>query len=247
MRRIAPPGIPGGADKSMALPPVLMYHRIGNPPPNTTVRGHYVAPSALERHLRLLRSRHLASIPTSACLEPNDRGVLITFDDGYADFASRAAPRLSGAGFTAICFVCTGLLGSHNVWDASLGDVRESLLDEQSIRRLAAEGFAFGVHTAHHADLTRVGETALQGEIDTPREVLSGLLGREIDDFCYPYGRYDDEVRRAVARAGYRRGFATGRGVPGDPYAIGRINVRRDTTPLVLAYKLLRHRIRGGR
>jgi peptidoglycan/xylan/chitin deacetylase (PgdA/CDA1 family) len=224
-----------------------MYHRVGSAPAGTIVPGHYVSPKSFERHLKLLRARGLASVSPAESQEINRPGVLLTFDDGYADFATAAAPRLREAGFTAIVFVCTGLLGDHNAWDVANGDVREPLMDATTISDLAKQGFWFGVHTAQHADLTAVPETRFDREIRHPRRRLSELIGAEVDDFCYPYGRHSNTVRQAVAEAGYRRGFATGRGIPGDPYAIGRINVRRDTTALVLAYKLLRHRIRGGR
>ena len=37
-----------------------------------------------------------------------DRAVVLTFDDGYADFHSRAMPLLDRYGFTATVFVTTG-------------------------------------------------------------------------------------------------------------------------------------------
>ena len=37
-----------------------------------------------------------------------DRPVVLTFDDGYADFHSRAMPLLAEHGFTATLFVTTG-------------------------------------------------------------------------------------------------------------------------------------------
>jgi len=224
-----------------------MYHRVASAPVGTIVPGHYVSPRTLERHLRLLNARKLIALSPAESRDVHRSGVLLTFDDGYADFASAAAPRLREAGFSAIVFVCTGLLGDHNAWDVALGDVREPLMDAKTISDLAKEGFWFGVHTSRHADLTAVPETRFEDEIFGPRRRLSELIGAEVDDFCYPYGRHSSPVRKAVADAGYRRGFATGRGILGDPYAIGRINVRRDTTALVLAYKLLRHRMRGSR
>jgi peptidoglycan/xylan/chitin deacetylase (PgdA/CDA1 family) len=42
----------------------------------------------------------------------------LTFDDGYADTLTAAAPLMKRYGFAATCYVVSGALGGYNRWDA---------------------------------------------------------------------------------------------------------------------------------
>lgn len=79
------------------------------------------------------------------------------------------------------------------------------------------------------------------------QEVLTGLLGAPARSFAYPYGLFNDEVKQAVARAGFhaacatRPGLLTGRT---DPLAIPRVIVKRSDTAWDFALKLTRSKSR---
>src|SRR4026208_1364725 len=81
------------------------------------------------------------------------RCVLVTFDDGCADFLERAQPLLAQYGFTATLFVVTDRVGATNSWDAAYGDVVE-LLDWDALRELTAAGVASGSAVAKGPHLT---------------------------------------------------------------------------------------------
>lgn len=223
---------------------ILMYHKVARPGPESKIRGHYVTPDQFGRHLRLL---DLMRVPP-ACIDDldlrkNGRAVAITFDDGYANFATEAWPRLKAASRPATVFVVTGLHGKTDEWDGG----QEPLLTGESIRKLAEEGVAFGSHTVHHADLTNVPHDTAVYEVEASRAALAALIGREVSGFCYPYGRYHESVRQAVIAAGYGWACSTRKGANSpntDRFALRRINVRADTSAIILALKLLRDRVR---
>lgn len=99
------------------------------------VRSH-AKPVSLAHGLRGLADR---SLPT--------RAVAVTFDDGYADNATVAAPILAEAGVPATFFVATGFLDGGRMWNDSV---------IESIRRLPTGEYdfaEFGIGRAEIADL----------------------------------------------------------------------------------------------
>jgi hypothetical protein len=66
-----------------------------------------------------------------------DRPIVLTFDDGYADFHSRAMPLLDRHGFAATLFVTTG-------WEQDAGLRRSApgrMLDRTQLAEAAAAGW----------------------------------------------------------------------------------------------------------
>jgi peptidoglycan/xylan/chitin deacetylase (PgdA/CDA1 family) len=72
------------------------------------------------------------------------------------------------------------------------------------LRALAAAGFEMGAHTVSHGILTELRPDELAREIGDCKETLQQIVGTDVRMFCYPKGRFNAEVMRAVERAGYR-------------------------------------------
>jgi peptidoglycan/xylan/chitin deacetylase (PgdA/CDA1 family) len=99
-----------------------MYHRVSDLSPDPWSLA--VSPPLFERQMRLLK-RDRQVIPlrefvrrlTSGTLEQN--AVAVTFDDGYADNLTEAAPILAENGIPATLFLATGFLGQERPfwWD----------------------------------------------------------------------------------------------------------------------------------
>ena len=183
--------------------PVLLYHRVG--PVRTG--GHpelTVAPKKFESQLRVLArqgfkgisaSSWLATLTDGAPLPP--RPIMLTFDDGYSDLAHQALPALQRLGWSATVFVATATIGGESDWDEPEG-AAQPLLSAEDIRIWAAQAFEFGAHGATHCDLTRVGPERLRQEVVGGRDALAELVGRPVTAFAYPYGSYNDDVRKVV-------------------------------------------------
>ncbi len=100
---------------------VLLYHRVGSGP---DAHGLAIAAAEFERHLAYLRDRctvlpleELLQMPPEALPE---RPVALTFDDGYLDNLTTAAPQLSRAAMPATFFCTTRWLATPGEywWDA---------------------------------------------------------------------------------------------------------------------------------
>ena len=108
---------------------VLTYHRIAARPAEAGSPPGLISatPDEFEQQVALVARRYrplgmddLIRVVRTPALELPPRSVLITFDDGYPDFAERAWPILSRWGVPATLFVPTSYPGSLNAmfwWD----------------------------------------------------------------------------------------------------------------------------------
>jgi peptidoglycan/xylan/chitin deacetylase (PgdA/CDA1 family) len=77
-------------------------------------------------------------------------------------------------------------------------------LTRHELRELASEGFEIGAHGFSHKHLWKLSPKELAGEINPCKPILEDIVGAEVRMFCYPRGRYDSNVTRALKEAGYR-------------------------------------------
>jgi peptidoglycan/xylan/chitin deacetylase (PgdA/CDA1 family) len=180
-----------------------------------------------ERQLGWLRRSGLRGVSVSEALDPFDAPhVAITFDDGCETDFLHAAPALSQAGCTATFYVTTGFLG------------KPGFLSATQLRQLSDAGFEIGCHSSTHAYLPDLGIDELWGEIGEPKEVLQQLIGRQVDHFSCPGGRWSRRVADVARRAGYLT-MATSRCHPNtgrtDRLQLGRIAVLRQTALIEFA------------
>lgn len=201
--------------------PILMYHHVRvNPDPADSIGERLsVEPEDFEAQMSFLarngyRTVSLRDIDT---LKPGQgRPVIITFDDGYANFYETAYPILRRYGFTAAIYVIT-----------DLADCRGHLTWEQ-IRELAGRGMVIGSHTVGHPDLTAVSARELRAQLVESRSRLELMLDKQVLDFSYPSGAFNSMVEAAVRHAGYKTAVTTQPGFysPGqDRLALPRVRV----------------------
>ena len=128
------------------------------------------------------------------------RGVVVTFDDAWADNHTNALGPMVARQVPATLFAPSGLLGTPG------------RLTRSQLLEMAAAGVRIGAHSRTHADLTTCSDAELEREVRGSREDLEDLLGVACTRFAYPYGRLDIRVRAAVAAAGFHTAVTTVRG-----------------------------------
>ena len=102
--------------------PVLMYHSIGTSGLDGLAPWE-VAPDVFAGHLRYLAAHDYTVVPLATLARGLGarrealpaRSVVITFDDGYANFTTAAA-MLVDAGLPATLFVPTAAVGGTSAW-----------------------------------------------------------------------------------------------------------------------------------
>ena len=73
-----------------------------------------------------------------------------------------------------------------------------------------AKDFEIGGHTVNHLhNLKEVDDIKLRHEIQDNKIWLEEIIGRKITSFCYPRGRYDERIKKAVKDSGYTEARTT--------------------------------------
>lgn len=218
--------------------PILMYHSVTDRPAAET-RGLAVRPGDLAEQLGHLADGGFTPLTFSdlACASCGSgnalpaRPVVITFDDGYADFHSEALPVLARYGFPATLFVTTGWLddaGPH-----AAGRPLDRMLTWRQVEEVAAQGVEVAGHSHSHPQLDQIGDAALREELVRNKALLEDHIGKPVPTMAYPYGYSDKRVRRAVVAAGYDAACAVNNAmadVQDDRFAMPRLTVDRGTT-----------------
>jgi peptidoglycan/xylan/chitin deacetylase (PgdA/CDA1 family) len=229
------------------LPPtrVVYYHRVGPLTEDrlTGRRGDAGAmitpPEQLEAQVTLLREHgyRLATAGELASawraeLPPPGMAVL-TFDDGWRDAVTTAAPLLARLGVRATFFVCPGGFGKH----FSDLDGEPALLTEAEVRALHEAGMEIGSHSMSHPDLRVLRRGRLRRELVSSRKAVEALTGQPCVTLAYPSGGHDGRVERAAAKARYRLAF-TDRAGPWRRLAVPRVQAPTVQPPEALIRRL---------
>ena len=210
--------------------PILTYHKLGPRPPGVRLKGLYVGEKLFARQLGELRAAGFASGTLETCTTPcASRQLVITFDDGFENVLRHGLKPLAENQFQAVQFLVAGRLGQSNEWDQREGEAPEPLMDAGQIREWLAAGHGIGSHTLTHPFLTRLSPAAAREEITASRKKLEDLFSRPVEDFCYPYGDWNEAVRDLVMAAGYKTACTI---IPGvntpevSPFALKRFTAR---------------------
>ncbi len=83
------------------------------------------------------------------------------------------------------------------------GYQRSRSLGASDLRMLHAAGFEIGGHTVSHRSLNKLPAREVEYEVRTCKGMLEQLTGDRVRMFCYPNGRYSEEVIKLVKASGY--------------------------------------------
>ncbi len=161
-----------------------------------------VAPEAFRQQVDWLRSGRVRVVSVDELLTmPRDvDAVALTFDDGFANFATEAAPLLLRDDFPVTVFVVTDRVGMDNRWRGQdEGMPVLPLMDWDTLGRLQQQRVTIGAHTRTHPRLTSAG-TDVMAELRGADDSLERELGARPAGFAYPYGACDARVTSAVAQ-----------------------------------------------
>ncbi len=130
---------------------------------------------------------------------PPDRSAIVTFDDGFQDFADTAWPVMRDLGFRPIVYLPTNFVGGREGW-RGIASAPRKLMGWDTIRRLQGEGVIFGSHTESHPDLDALADDAVEAELTRSRDRIADELGAAPLHFAPPYGIANPSVRARIAQ-----------------------------------------------
>jgi peptidoglycan/xylan/chitin deacetylase (PgdA/CDA1 family) len=182
---------------------VLTYHSV-------SVDGnfHTVKPKDFARQLEYLKQNYeIVSLAKMLNRVDNaektkKRFVSITFDDGYQDFYLNVYPLLRKNKLPATVFVATSFVGKK--WP--FAEEHPKMLTWKQIEEISNNNIEIGAHTVTHPNLQKKKREEAEQEITESKEEIENHLGKCVNFFSYPFGRYSPEIVDIVRRSGFKGG-----------------------------------------
>lgn len=228
--------------------PVLLYHKISKPRPDTRIRGAFTPPNRFRRQMCYLKDQGFTFYTTSELIkyfeergEFPKRAVALTFDDGWKDNYSNAFPVLKELGIKATIFIIPSCIGQMSSGATAEGEEPHEHLSHDEIMEMSQAGIEFGSHTMTHQLLHQIPSPEVVSEIEQAKEAIENLLQKPCWTLAYPAGFLSDTVQQAVVRAGHIGAFSTVYGPEDrvDLFALNRIEIlRRDRFTFQFARKV---------
>lgn len=222
----------------IVLPPaagvtVLIYHRVGGGSDSAVDLDADV----FERQLQHLAAHHdvvtletalkrLAESPSPGG-EPAGRSVVITFDDGTADFTDVSVPALVRHQLPATLYAATRFIDEAEVFPWGAPPTSWAAL-----RDAVSTGFVtVGSHTHSHWLLDRQAGAEVEADLDRSIELIGANLGVAPADFAYPKALPGAAVSEIAVRRRFRSAALASSRVnrPGvtDPFRLARTPIQR--------------------
>lgn len=188
--------------------PVTMYHHVE---PETQAKEKHQKALTVDAQIFATQMDYLAKKGYKT-LTPDEllaglasglpaRVILLSFDDGYADFYQYAYPELVKHNFRATVFLPTGLVGNSDylTWD--------------QIAQMASSGLiTFANHTWSHKSLGAANYSTASYEVQTAQKQLEQYGLGTSTSFAYPYGTKGKGVEEILKGAGIKMAFTTAQG-----------------------------------
>ncbi len=215
----------------------LCYHGVTRRPTRSPEdpKGLHVNAHRFAMHLDFLQ-RHYRIIPLRQYIEAHlggrslpDYSLVLTFDDGFRNFLTVAAPMLAARNLPAMVFLITDRAGAE-----SSNHLPSSWTSEDDSRYLSwtearilgqRQDIQFGSHTCSHSGLLTLSTE------DTDRELLHSYndlvrnLTVDMPTLSYPKGQFSTLLASEASKVGYACAVTTDRGpneINHDLYTLGR-------------------------
>jgi peptidoglycan/xylan/chitin deacetylase (PgdA/CDA1 family) len=208
---------------------ILTYHGVGNTGwPLEISRDIFTAhlDAVAESGAETMTVSEVAAAIRSERLP--ERGVAITFDDGFRSVVRDAAPILIERGLRATVFCVAQHVGGRSDWPSRRESTATTpLADEDELRELVAAGFEIGSHGATHAPLVSGGSSFLEEEVVESRTVLESVLETQVGSFALPYGASPCADARSLLASTYGAVCTTRPAIvrgKSDPLALPRVD-----------------------
>jgi peptidoglycan/xylan/chitin deacetylase (PgdA/CDA1 family) len=161
-----------------------------------------------------------------------DKPIIITFDDGFADFYYATLPILEKFHFSASLYVVTNDMGGTSKWLKPEGEENRKMLTWSQLSEIWKAGIECGTHSHTHLHLDTAKPEVAYQEIFRSKDILEQKLGSQVYSLAYPYGHYTRNVRRLVIEAGYTAACAVRHAMShtgDDLFGLARITINRQT------------------
>jgi peptidoglycan/xylan/chitin deacetylase (PgdA/CDA1 family) len=219
--------------------PILMYHSISEQA-SAKFRPFTVSPRSFVDQMAYLHRYAYTPLTVSQLAgmrsQPEStlpkHPVVLTFDDGYADFLTEALPVLKQYGFPATLYIATAFVNGTSRWMRYEGEMERPMLTWAQLKQIAASDIECGAHTHTHPQLDILTRSRAQDEIRYSKKLLEDHLDQTVNSFAYPYGYLTTTLRQQVQEAGFTSACSVDQALHPeriDVFALTRLIVNRNT------------------
>ena len=182
-----------------------------------------------------------ALLALAAPARPARDPLVVTFDDGTADFAEHALPVLVAHGVPATLYVATDFVDSGRPFPGGA-----PMLSWAALRDAVSTGIVtVGSHTHTHRLLHDAPASVAEEELDRSTDLIGEQLGVEVRHFAYPKARPGSPDAERAVRARFvsaaLSGMHSNRYGRTDPYRLARSPVQQTD-----GMRWFQHKARGG-
>lgn len=209
--------------------PVLYYHYIKKPTPDTRIKGLYTTASQLEWQIELLIRKGFNFITFRDIIDKKynqgEKNIILTFDDGCETVYHNAFPILKKFNIRAVVFIVGDCIEKRNViWPENENNEAINTLSHQQIREMDAYGIEIGSHALSHRHLTKLESGTVVKELTESKRILEDIIEKEVISIAYPFGSYNSNTIALTKAAGYEFGVTT---APGNNLAVSDFEIQR--------------------
>jgi peptidoglycan/xylan/chitin deacetylase (PgdA/CDA1 family) len=220
--------------RTTSVVPILMYHSVNPAASRKTALA--VRPQTFERQMRFLRKNRYNIITLqelTGLIKDNKKvpphTIVITLDDGYKDNYFYAFPILKKYNIAATIFIIVD----------EVGRPQDDRLSWDEIKIMQDSGLiVVGSHCLGPEPLTNIkSQKEVKNQIFVSKEILEKKLGKRVDVFSYPEGRFNVKIRQLVMDAGYKAAVAThpGKRYPSnDVFALKRLRISENAANMFI-------------
>lgn len=224
---------------------ILLYHSVGKIDPRDNL-GIRVDKDKFCSQMKILKEENHGVISLKEAADsikkksiPKD-SVVITFDDGYKDNITYAAPVMEKMGLRATFFINVSYIGGvktnpERAWQ------RWECMEWADLGELTKRGHTIGSHSYHHISLAKFNKETQEKELKSSKDMLGLSLNKGIEFLSYPYGHFDENVMEAAKKAGYLAACTTEDGIndeASDLFTLRRTEITAKDDEESFRYKL---------
>lgn len=218
--------------------PILMYHKIGEPPRDSKIKKLWVTEKQFEKHCAYLEKHGYESITFEDIAQNHalpSKAVIITFDDGYENNFTSALPLLKRYGFRAVFFIVAEAIGRDNFWHNPETEKRISMMKPAQLQQLVSEGHEIASHTCSHPNIESADSVRIKQELTESKQILEKIIGKKVVSCAYPYGggAFDPSIQEIVKKIPYQYACAIRQGkadLKKSALCLKRLLIRGDDT-----------------
>ena len=183
---------------------VLQYHHVSDTTPASTS----ISIAQFSLHMHYLNQHHFNVMPLPEIIQKLQQGktlpektVAITFDDGYTNVLTNAAPILSQYNFPYTIFVAPKEISAGY----------SNMLNWEQLNTMITHGATIANHSLEHLHLNRALAdesheqwlTRIEQDISLAQQQIESKTGQTHKLLAYPYGEYNSALQQLVTKMGF--------------------------------------------